>query len=184
MKQKTRLPLRKTKQGFLNFIKCDFQRSKYSLDFFEEHFTATEEAIQEYAEALEIHRLYEGFLCTLTDLEEQALRYLRYHNPDDLMPKNYWTLLDSAYEKWSRVFADKNIKNFSDIDTKRLGQLMTKIRTSSMRSSTETAEILGINRVTLYQYEQGFRLPQITTLYRFCVLFNLSMDVLIENSLK
>ena len=60
---------------------------------------------------------------------------------------------------------------------------MTKIRMSSMRSSTETAEILGINRVTLYQYEQGFRLPQITTLYRFCVLFNLSMDVLIENSL-
>lgn len=184
MKQKTRLPLRKTKQGFLEFIRCDYPRSKYSLDFFEKRFTANEDAIREYAEALEIHKLFEGFLCTLTDLEEQAIKYLRYHNPDDVMPKDYWASLDTAYEKWSRVFADEKIKTFLDIDAERLGQLMAKIRTSSIRSATETAEILGINRITLYQYEHGLRLPQITTLYRFCVLFNFSVDALIENSLR
>lgn len=183
MKQKTYLPLRKSKQGFLTFIKHDYSRLRCSIGLFGQKFITSEEDINEYAEALRIEKLYEGFLCTLTDLEEQAIKYLRYHNPDDTMPKDYWASLDSAYEKWSRVFADENIKTFSDIDAERLGHLMAKIRTSSMRSSTETAELLGINRITLYQYEHGLRLPQITTLYRFCVLFNFSIDLLVENSL-
>lgn len=184
MKQKTYLPLRKSKQGFLTFIKHDYSRLRCSISLFGQKVTTSEEDIIEYAEALRIEKLYDGFLCTLTDLEENAIRFLHYHSSDEVMPKEYWASLDTAYEKWSRVFADENIKTFPDIDAERLGQLMAKIRTSSIRSATETAEILGINRVTLYQYEHGLRLPQITTLYRFCVLFNFSIDVLIENSLR
>lgn len=184
MKQKTYLPLRKSKQGFLTFIKHDYSRLRCSISLFGQELIISEEDIIEYAEALRIEKLYEGFLCTLTDLEENAIRFLRYHSPDELMPKEYWASLDSAYEKWSRVFANKNINTFAEIDSIRLGKLMNIIRTSSMKNSTETAEILGINRVTLHQYEQGLRLPQIITLYRFCVLFRISMDTLIENSLK
>jgi DNA-binding XRE family transcriptional regulator len=184
MKQKTCLPLRKTKQGFFSFIKHDYSRLRCSISLFGQKFITSEEDINEYAEALRIEKLYEGFLCTLTDLEENAIRFLRYHNSDELMPKEYWVSLDSAYEKWSRVFADKNINTFAEIDSIRLGKLMKRIRISSMKSSTETAEILSINRATLHKYEQGLRLPQITTLYRFCILFSFSIDTLIENSIK
>lgn len=184
MKQKTYLPLRKSKQGFLTFIKHDYSRLRCSIGLFGQQLITNEEDIIEYAEALRIEKLYEGFLCTLTDLEENAIRFFRYHNSDELLPKEYWASLDSAYEKWSRAFADKNIKTFAGIDSTTLGKLMKRIRTSSMKNSTETAEILGINRVTLHQYEQGLRLPHIITLYRFCVLFRISMNALIENSLK
>lgn len=184
MKQKIHLPLRRTKQGFLQFIKCDFPRLKYSISSFEKYFVVNEENIQEYAEALEINRRFEGFIYTLTDLEKDAIKYLRYHGPDDKMPKDYWSSLDAAYEKWLRVFSEKSIRSFLEIDAEKLGRLMKKIRTTSFKSSIETAEILGIDRVTLFQYEHGKRLPQINTLYRFCVLFNTSMDLLVENTLK
>src|SRR5574344_756111 len=99
MKQKTYLPLRKSKQGVLTIIKDDYSRLRRSIGLFGQKFITSEEDINEYAEALRIEKLYEGFLCTLTDLEEQAIKYLRYHNPDDTMPKDYWASLDSAYEK-------------------------------------------------------------------------------------
>lgn len=56
---------------------------------------------------------------------------------------------------------------------------LRELRQQSVFMQKEIAESLGISAITLRQYEQGTREPNIEKLLKLAVLFNVSLDDLL-----
>lgn len=173
------------KKGFIDFIKhgqyeCDSRLGKSSVQSIH-----SPSEIDEYAQALKYSELFKVFLSNLTKDEFNLIRYINYHNPDVKKPQNYEALFMSAFYKWQYIFfKGKYSNNLQEVDYYRLGKMMWKIRTYSRRKVKQVAELTGVSTTTLYNYEDGIRKPPIDYLYKFCYIFGISIDELVNSSLK
>lgn len=132
--------------------------------------------IEEYLDALEVIEVDDNFNSLLSEQEKKVLSYYRYHNPDEIKPKNYEKHFMNSYDKWLKVLPKKEIK----ISAFKLGKAMRIIRIKNNMSITSLATLMGIDRNTISQYEKGERLPSLEYYYKFCVKFDLSLDKLLK----
>ncbi|MCX4316323.1 MAG: helix-turn-helix transcriptional regulator [Lachnospiraceae bacterium] len=61
----------------------------------------------------------------------------------------------------------------------KFNERLRELRQQSPIMQKDIAEILGISTITLRQYEQGTREPNIDKLLRIAILFNVSLDDLL-----
>lgn len=65
---------------------------------------------------------------------------------------------------------------YDELNPESLGKLLRYIRESADVKKTELADMLGVNRITIKQIEDGLRLPLLTYLYRFLKVFSITLD--------
>jgi len=171
-----------TPSGFRRFISTEIFYINIDVQTYSDKYYDSEERVARYVQAVHYKQLYDVFIASLTDEEEQCVNYIRYHDPITKRPENFYICIDNAYLKWKRIFFTGAFKQFKNIDSKLLGIAMRTIRKSYKKSITTTAEILGTDRVTLSHYEHGRRIPSLNFMSQFCMLFNISLDTLMKVS--
>ena len=58
----------------------------------------------------------------------------------------------------------------------RFNERLRELRTQSPLKQKEIADYLGISTITIRQYEQGTREPNIEKILKLAVIFNVSLD--------
>lgn len=166
--------------GFKRFIQVDLYYITVELETFDSRFYDSEERITKYIQATHYKRLFDVFLASLNDDELRCINYLRYHDPISKLPENSDFYLHLAYQEWRTIFFKGQYKVFKDIDPSLLGIAMKTVRKVNNKTITLTAEALGSDRTTLSHFEHGLRMPSLNYLYKFCVMFNVSMDLILK----
>lgn len=136
--------------------------------------------LDRYATALLIEELDGKFRSLLSTEENECLRYLAYHSPMEKEPNDYSELMRSSYKKWLSVFYKRSNVVYKDISVSRLGKMMKRIREDAGMSTKRIANILEVDRSTVSLYERGQRAPSLNYANKFCHLFGISLDELIE----
>ena len=99
-------------------------------------------------------------------------------------PDNFEKNISSAYEKWLMIFFSDNDILFKPIDPARVGKIMEYVIFREKIRKVELAKRLGIDRNTLNRYIKGIKLPTLDVIYRFSVIFNVSIDWILKNATK
>lgn len=170
-------------QGFKCFIREQFFWFRKTIETYEYSGIYEADGYEKYAEAIYVSGLYESFFDSINNEEKAALKYLRYHNPNDKPPDSYNLNIESCYEKWSLVFFKNKNNLIKEINIKVLGQVMKRVRLDHNLSSTTLAHIIGVDRSTINKYENGQRIPTLNNILKFCQLFRITIDELISTSL-
>lgn len=137
---------------------------------------------ERFSEAIKIVDLDDKFRLSLTAEENEALTYMKYHNPGEKMPDNYFVKEQSAYKKWIDIFFKDYDKNCCEINQFRLGILMKKIRNFYNVKMASLARQIGVDVSCVCLYEKGQRLPNLNYMKKFCYLFSISIDELVSLS--
>ena len=93
-----------------------------------------------------------------------------YHNPNEKPPGHLHDYFESAYQKWYSVFYNNSDPLFGKISPVLLGKEIEYLRVTNQYNKSELASMVGIDRTTLFDIEQGLRLPSTETLHRICVI--------------
>ena len=129
-----------------------------------------------------IMELKNNFSSLLTEGEKEAIKYYGYHNPDTVRPEDLDNNLTTAYEKWLSIFFNDRSYLYDELNPESLGRLLRYIRESAEVKKTELADMLGVNRITIKQIEDGRRLPSLDYIYRFSKIFLIGIDEIITQS--
>lgn len=170
-------------QGFRCFIREQYFWFRSTIESYALSGRYDPDGYEEYAQAIYVSELYERFSGIINKEEKDALKYLRYHNPNEDPPNSYDKAILSCYEKWVSVFFKSKNRLMKEIDIKVLGQVMKRVRLDHRLSSTRLAQIIGVDRSTINKYESGQRMPTLVNLLKFCTLFRITIDELISTSL-
>ena len=81
-------------------------------------------------------------------------------------------------------FTKENNYIYSEINLKKIGIKLRKIRQKKHLKQMEFADILKITNAALSSYERGHILINTTTLYSICKLYNISADFILNRSDK
>ena len=169
--------------GFKNFVCEQYFYLSGEIQNYERTLKNRSDAYEEYSAAVFLCGLYDEFYKLLTEDERASIKYLRYHNPDDKVPERYDDNLKSSYWKWIPVFfTQRRSKLDKSINSRVLGLVMKRIRKNHNISATRLADIIGVDRSTIYKYENNERLPTLINLFKFCHLFNITIDELISTA--
>lgn len=63
-----------------------------------------------------------------------------------------------------------------------IGEKLKKLRDSAGLQQAQVAKLLGLERSTVYHYENGDRQPSLDTLVRYAEIFHVSTDYLLGRS--
>jgi DNA-binding XRE family transcriptional regulator len=170
-------------QGFKCFVTEQYFWFRKTIGEHEKSRMYGPDAYENYAQAVYVSDLYDVFINSTSQEEKDALKYLRYHNPNERPPKNYDKAILTCYEKWASVFFKGRNKLVKKVDMKVLGRVMRKARMDYGLSSTTVANAIGVDRSTINKYENGLRMPTLVNLLKFCRLFRVTIDELISTSL-
>lgn len=167
----------RSKKGFREFIKFNLEEARRFIISCEKSPLFYNQHLDEYVEALEIDDIGIKYASILNKDESEALIYYRYHLPIDKEPDKYYDLLESSYQKWLRILPKDKLR----LSSRKIGKIMKIIRIKNNISIISLALIMDVDRNTITKYENGKRLPSLEYFYRFCVIFNLTMDELLKN---
>ena len=87
-------------------------------------------------------------------------------------------ILTQAYQKWIKVFFKE--EPYKEIDQKKLGEIIKKIRELNGFSKTELGRQIGFDRRYFSRAEKGEIMPSLLFVYRFCKACKISIDKFIE----
>ena len=135
--------------------------------------------LEEYAESVKINDLYNKFINGLSDDELKVVRYLNYHSPIEKEPENMLNIYKSLYERWKKIFFDEKAY-LKGINPRRIATLMKRIRAHHYVSVATLSRILDVDRSTVYLYEHAKRIPSLNYIYKFCKMFHLKIDDLVN----
>lgn len=136
--------------------------------------------LDSYSEALKIMDLDAQFRKLLSEEEKEVVSYISYHTQYDKQPSNYYVKEQSAFKKWLSVFFKNTDENLCDINQIRLGKLMRKIRTFHNVKMASLARTLNVDVSTISLYENGERLPNLNYLKKFCYVFSVSIEKIVN----
>ena len=134
-------------------------------------------------DAIKIKELDNSFRSILSKEEKEAVDYYGY-SEHRTKPDNFEKNISSAYEKWLMIFFSDNDILFKPIDPARVGKIMEYIIFQEKIRKVELAKRLEIDRNTLNRYIKGIKLPTLDVIYRFSVIFNVSIDWILKNATK
>lgn len=116
----------------------------------------------------------------LTDEEKKVNDYIKYHTPTEREPNNYNQIFLAIYKKWLSVFSNANKKLYKDINPIRIGKLMKRIRENHYYTMASLARILDVDVSTISLYERGKRVPSLNYTAKFCAMFSIKIDNLVN----
>lgn len=167
------------KQSFIRFIKKEELYAQIQETLYERNQFRDEDDFNIVVEAIKLNELSKGFRSILTKEERIALKYLNTYYPDFDKPENYESLLSSSFEKWVEIFFKDRDCLYEELNPTILGKIMRLIRIDKAIKKTELAELLGVDRATVFQIENGKRLPSLSYIYKFSNLFGITIDELL-----
>lgn len=170
-------------QGFKCFVTEQYFWFRKTIGEHEKSRMYGPDAYENYAQAVYVSDLYDVFINSTSQEEKDALKYLRYHNPNESPPSHYDKAILTCYEKWTSAFFKSRNRLVKEIDVKVLGKVMRRVRKDHGLSSTTVAHVIGVDRSTINKYENGLRMPTLVNLLKFCGLFRVTIDELISTSL-
>ena len=173
-----------SERSFKYYIKHGISYARYYYGSYPTRVVHEDDEFEKIASCIKLIELDDNFNALLTDGEKEAIQYYGYHNPDTAKPENLDLNLTTAYEKWLTIFFDDRSYLYDELNPESLGRLLRYIRESAEVKKTELADMLGVNRITIKQIEDGQRLPSLIYFYRFVNVFNLSIDDVIESILR
>lgn len=142
-----------------------------------------QEELEGIIDAIKIKELDNSFRSILSKEEKEAVDYYGY-SEHRTKPDNFEKNISSAYEKWLMIFFSDNDMLFKPIDPARVGKIMEYVIFREKIRKVELAKRLGIDRNTLNRYIKGIKLPTLDVIYRFSVIFNVSIDWILKNATK
>ena len=184
MKTNLGITLVKNKQGFKRYIQYQFGYIKHEIIKFEMFSEGNEEELYRFSIASKIVQLDKAFREKLTEREKDSLRYLAYHNPNDSKPITYIEDVDSSYIKWIHVFFSKSKPIIRELDKKRLGSILRRIRKMNNFKTQQLADAIGVSKKTVENYENSKTYPDTYYLFKFSNIFNISADEIFKFSIK
>ena len=127
--------------------------------------------------------------CKKTDCEKIEKDYNETYghalNKAELLMRDIRRSAESLI-RLEHILRDEIISLTEKQETKSAGESfgtrLKRLREEAGMNQGETAELIGISRVSLSHYERGQRLPDIEVLKSFCVLFGVTSDYLIGKS--
>ena len=165
-------------KGFKEFIKYNVSEAERFVISCDKSPFFFDDEIEEYLGALEILEVNKKFHASLTAVEELAVKYFRYHSPNEKEPDNFQAIFEQIYLKWNKVLPKDKLK----LSSFKLGKIMKQTRIKNHLSIIAMSIIMNVDRNTITKYENGERLPSLEYFYRFCVKFKLSMDRILTNN--
>ena len=150
---------------------------------FETNQSLDQEELEGIIDAIKIKELDNSFRSILSKEEKEAVDYYGY-SEHRTKPDNFEKNISSAYEKWLMIFFSDNDMLFKPIDPARVGKIMEYIIFREKIRKIELSKRLGIDRNTLNRYIKGIKLPTLDVIYRFSVIFNVSIDWILKNATK
>ncbi len=183
MRSKLNIPIDFDETGFKRYVSYQCGMAAHYIEIYEV-LDLTIIDYEAYAEAVAIMDLDEQFRSFLNEEEKAAIHFLSYHNPNENPPENYRSLISSAYRKWYRIFYKKNKEDCPDINPKRLGKIMKRIRLQNDIKTAHLARMTEVDRSTVSLYESGSRMPSLNYIHKFCFSFGLKIDTLIALSFE
>lgn len=166
----------RSERSFRHYIKHGISYTRYYYGSYPTRVVHEDDEFEKIASCIKLIELDDNFNALLTEGEKEAIQYYNYHNPDTAKPENLELNLTTAYEKWLTIFFDDRSYLYGELNPESLGKLLRYIRESADVKKTELADMLGVNRITIKQIEDGLRLPSLTYLYRFLKVFNITLD--------
>ena len=170
--------------GFRRYVgsyNC-FIRRLMELRMMETYVTSVK--LKELADASRVVELDNKFRSLLTKEEKAAVSYFGYHNISFTQPKHYLECVDTAFAKWQSVFFDEENLFIGEINAFALCNVLKHIRETKGIKKSELARDVGVDRNTITAFESGKRIPSLTFLYKFSVLFDKSINEIIELSIN
>ena len=183
MRLKLGCTLISNKQCFVRFIKETENYIKIIEELYEHDEYRGDEEFDEVVAAIKFNELDKEFRSILTKDESLALRYLNAQRPDFDKPDNYESLISSSFDKWVEIFFKDRDFLYEELNPIILGKTMRLIRIDKGVKKTQLAELLGVDRATVFQIENGERLPSLPYIYRFANIFGLTVDYILSRSL-
>ncbi len=171
-----------SERSFRYYIKHGISYARYYYGSYSTRVVHEDDEFEKIASCIKLIELDDNFNSLLTDGEKEAIKYYGYHNPDTVKPENLDLNLTTAYEKWLTIFFDDRSYLYDELNPESLGKLLRYIRESADVKKTELADMLGVNRITIKQIEDGLRLPSLDYIYRFSKIFLIGIDEIITQS--
>lgn len=166
----------RSERSFRYYIKHGISYARYYYGSYPTRVVHEDDEFEKIVSCIKLIELDDNFNALLTEGEKDAIKYYGYHNPDTIKPDNLDFNLTTAYEKWLTIFFDDRSYLYDELNPESLGKLLRYIRESADVKKTELADMLGVNRITIKQIEDGLRLPSLTYLYRFLKVFSITLD--------
>ena len=170
----------RSERSFRYYIKHGISYARYYYGSYSTRVVHEDDEFEKIASCIKLIELDDNFNALLTEGEKEAIQYYGYHNPDTAKPENLDLNLTTAYEKWLTIFFDDRSYLYDELNPESLGRLLRYIRESAKVKKTELADMLGVNRVTIKQIEDGTRFPSLIFLYRFSKIFNTTIDFILS----
>ena len=168
--------------GFKNHLRL-IQTLEHDISQFSREFFPEDNYLDFYIEGMKILKLHGIFLGLLTDREKDAIQFLRYHRRKSKIPEEYSKNVDSAYEKYKKVFFSPIHKYIRKIDLSILGKELEFYRITNDVSVAKLARAIDVDRSTISRLEKGKSMPSLEYIVKFCQYFKCSMDKVVMNSL-
>lgn len=170
----------RTRMGFSRYLRHHRTHYRIQERVYNYHCHLLEFKIEEQMEIEKIIELDKKFMALTTPEEREMIKYLAYHNPNESPPEHLHKSFESAYPKWYSVFYNESDPLFGKISPVLLGKEIEYLRVTNQYNKSELASMVGIDRTTLFDIEQGLRLPSVEILHRICVIFKIPIDYLLK----
>lgn len=162
---------------YLKHLRFDFE---YSLNKYKYIETPSHYDFEVYVNCALLVSLWYTFDGLLSKEEKVAIEYYTRHNEWANPPINYDIDMNYAYQKWIDVFFKNKMYKENELNPCVIGLIMKYIRETNHVKKTRLAGIMGVDRNTVLLIEKGSRLPSLNYTYRFCKLFNVSVDDVVD----
>ena len=174
----------RSERSFRYYTKHGISYARYYYGSYPTRVVHEDDEFEKIASCIKLIELDDNFNALLTEGEKEAIQYYGYHNPDTAKPDNLDLNLTAAYEKWLMIFFNDRSYLYDELNPESLGKLLRYIRESADVKKTELADMIGVNRITIKQVEDGLRLPSLNYIYRFSKIFNIPIDRIIQFHLE
>lgn len=168
-------------KSFKSYLRWKISEIKHELDWLYHRPVYAPEDIELVVLMFKVVELDKIFRSFLTKEEDKALMYFAFGNKKEKKPDKYYELYQSAYLKWQEIFfvGEKDYFN-TEINSRYFAIVLKQLRMMNNVKKSELAMKMGVDRITITRYENGERLPTLEYTYRFCCLFDVSIDELIR----
>ena len=180
MRLKLGCTLISNKQCFVRFIKETENYIRVIEDLYEHDEYRGDEEFDEVVAAIKFNELDKEFRSILTKDESLALKYLNAQRPDFDKPDNYEFLISSSFDKWVEIFFKDRNYLYEELNPIVLGKVLRLIRIDKEVKKTALAELLQVDRATIFLIENGRRLPSLNYIYKFSQIFGIGIDEIIR----
>lgn len=158
----------RSERSFRYYIKHGISYARYYYGSYSTRVVHVDDEFEKIASCIKLIELDNNFNSLLSEGEKEAICYYGYHNPDSTKPNNLDLNLKTAYEKWLTIFFSDRSYLYGELKPKSMGMLFRYIRESAAVKKTELADMLGVNRITIKQIEDGQRLPSLIYFLQIC----------------